>query len=117
MGDDAYDVRLFSDAAAKKVFTTYLNRSMIENKVRQLHRETHSKLTHVALACLRRRADVDDVECAVNAAALVAWVERTSPHSEAKCSWLLVHSPTAMRGSVRSGALCSRAAFRARSSS
>ena len=50
MGDDAYDVRLFSDAAAKKVFTTYLNRSMIENKVRQLHRETHSKLTHVALA-------------------------------------------------------------------
>ena len=98
MGDDAYDVRLFSDAAAKKVFTTYLNRSMIENKVRQRHRETHSKLTHVALACLRRRADVDDVECAVNAAALVAWVERTSPHSEAKCSWLLVHSPTAMRG-------------------
>ena len=32
MGDDAYDVRLFSDAAAKKVFTTYLNRSMIENE-------------------------------------------------------------------------------------
>ena len=51
-----------------------------------------------AVGVLRRRADVDDVECAVNAAALVAWVERTSPHSEAKCSWLLVHSPTAMRG-------------------